>query len=345
MGGHRVTVCVIGLGRIGNVHFTNASNNRKLKVVAVVDPIEKLSVEFAERGDCKGYATFAAAVADVSNPFEGVLICTPTGEHPANIRDALHAGKHVFCEKPIAYDTKIVDEVYALAKAQGKVLLCGFQRRSDPSFTRLKHMIDEGKIGTLHKVRTISRDNPCPPLAYLKISGGLIFDCASHDCDEMRWLTGEDPVQVYAVGSAFLPGVADIPDVDTLEITFKFPSGRLGSVDISRISLSGYDQRVEAHGDKGTLYAENEKDTTTILATAQGFTQEVDKYSFPTRYVAAYSNELDHFANLCTGVDTVPRLTHEDVHKNCLLLTYANQSLKTGLPVTIDYATWTSGHH
>jgi hypothetical protein len=56
----------------------------------------------------------------------------------------------------------------------------------------------------------------------------------------MRWYTNEDPNLVYAIGSAFLPGVGDIPDVDTLEIMFKFPSGRLGSVDISRISTSGY---------------------------------------------------------------------------------------------------------
>jgi len=339
----RVNVVVVGLGRIGAVHFTNASVNRKLKVVGVVDPIEERRNEFAERGDCKAYASLTEALADKSNTFEGVIVCTPTGEHPANIRESLNAGKNVFCEKPIAYDTKIVDEVYKLAKEKGKVLLCGFQRRHDPSFVKVKKAIEEGKIGTLHKVRTISRDNPCPSLAYLKISGGLIFDCASHDCDEIRWLTGEDPVSVYAVGSAFLPGVAEIPDVDTLEVTFKFPSGRLGSIDISRISVSGYDQRVEAHGEKGTIYAENEKDTTFILANHLGFTHEPDKYSFPTRYVAAYSAELDHYANLCHGTEKVPRLTHEDVHKNCLLLQYANESLQKGVPVKIDYSTW-KGH-
>jgi myo-inositol 2-dehydrogenase/D-chiro-inositol 1-dehydrogenase len=341
----RVTVAVLGLGRIGAVHFSNSLNNRKFKIVAVVDPIEERRKDFAERGECKPYASLADALADASNPFEAVMVCTPTGEHPAGIRDSLNAGKHVFCEKPIAYDTKIVDEVYALAKQKGKILLCGFQRRHDPNFIRLKNMIDSGKIGTLHKVRTISRDNPCPSLAYLKISGGLIFDCSSHDCDEMRWLTGEDPVQVYAVGSAFLPGVGEIPDVDTLEIMFKFASGRLGSVDISRISVSGYDQRAEAHGDKGTAYAENEKDSTTILATNQGFLQDVDKYSFPTRYLQAYSAEVDHFANLCLGKETVPRLSHEDVHKNCLILHAANQSLQSGVPVKINYDTWKNAQH
>jgi len=156
----------------------------------------------------------------------------------------------------------------------------------------------------------------------------------------MRWYTGEDPNLVYSVGSAFLPGVGDIPDVDTLEILFKFPSGRLGSVDISRISTSGYDQRVEAHGEKGTLYAENECDTTTILATKEGFTVDPNKYSFPTRYVQAYSTELDHFADLCLGVVKIPKLTHEDVHKNCVILHAANDSLKSGLPVKIEYTEW-----
>jgi len=337
---HRINILVIGLGRIGAVHFDNAARNRKFHIRGVVEPLEERRADYMERADCKGYSTLAEALHDKSNPVEAVFVCTPTGAHPEGIKESLLAGKHVFCEKPISYDTKIVDELYSLAAEKKLILLCGFQRRHDHSFVKVKQLIDEGRIGKLHKLRTISRDNPCPPLAYLQISGGIVFDCASHDCDEMRWLTGEDPNLVYAVGSAFLPGVGDIPDVDTLEIMFKFPSGRLGNVDISRISTSGYDQRVEAHGESGTLYAENEKDTTAILATNNGFTTDPDKYSFPTRYVQAYSSEIDHFANLVHGVETVPKLTHEDVHKNCVILRSANESLKTGQPVKIVYTEW-----
>jgi myo-inositol 2-dehydrogenase/D-chiro-inositol 1-dehydrogenase len=336
----RVNAAIVGLGRIGAVHFDNASRNLKFRIRAVVEPIDARRQDYAERADAKAYHTLTEALADAANPIDAVIICTPTGTHPELIKEALQAGKQVFCEKPIAYDTKIVDDLYNLAKQKGLVLLCGFQRRHDASFAKVKTLVDEGRIGKLHKIRTISRDNPCPPLAYLQISGGIIFDCASHDCDEMRWYTGEDPELVYAVGSAFVPGVAEIPDVDTLEITFKFPSGRLGSVDISRISTSGYDQRVEAHGEKGTLYAENERDTTTVLATKDGFTVDPNKWSFPTRYVQAYSTEMDHFANLCLGIEKVPKLSHEDVHKNCVILHAANDSLKSGLPVKIKYDEW-----
>jgi len=328
------------LGRIGAVHFDNASRIRKFRIRSVVEPIEARRHDYMERADCKGYLTLTDALADATNPVQAVLICTPTGSHPALIKESLLAGKHVFCEKPIAYDTKIVDELYLLAKEKNLVLLCGFQRRYDPSFVKVKKLLEEGRVGNLHKIRTISRDNPCPPLAYLQISGGIIFDCASHDCDEMRWYTGEDPNLVYSVGSAFLPGVGDIPDVDTLEIMFKFPSGRLGNVDISRISTSGYDQRVEAHGERGTLYAENEKDTTAIIATKDGFSTDPDKYSFPTRYVQAYSAELEHYADLIHGVVKEPRLSHEDVHKNCVILHAANDSLKSGQPVKIEYTEW-----
>lgn len=336
----KIDVLVVGLGRIGAVHFRNASINRKFRVRGVVDPLDAVRHDYMDRAECKGYHTLKEALADTTNHVDAVIICTPTGWHPENIKEALNAGKQVFCEKPIAFDTKIVDELYLLAQQKGLILLCGFQRRHDNSFVKVKNLIDEGKIGKLHKIRTISRDNPCPPLSYLQISGGIIFDCASHDCDEMRWYTGEDPNLVYSVGSAFLPGVGEIPDVDTLEILFKFPSGRIGSVDISRISLSGYDQRVEAHGEKGTLYAENEKDTTVIAATKEGFSYDPDKYSFPTRYVQAYSTELDHFADLCLGVEKVPKLSHEDVHKNCVILHAANESLLRGEPVKIEYTEW-----
>jgi len=336
----KVEVLVVGLGRIGAVHFRNASISRKFRIKGVVELIDSVRHDYMERAECKGYKTLTEALADTNNHVDAVLVCTPTGEHPSNIKEALLAGKQVFCEKPIAYDTKIVDELYLLAAQRNLTLLCGFQRRHDNSFVKVKTLLDEGRIGKLHKIKTISRDNPCPPLSYLQISGGIIFDCASHDCDEMRWYTGEDPHLVYSVGSAFLPGVGDIPDVDTLEIMFKFPSGRLGSVDISRVSVSGYDQRVEAHGEKGTLYAENEKDTTVISATKDGFTVDPDMYSFPTRYVQAYSSELEHFADLCLGHAHTPKLSHEDVHKNCVILHAANESLKSGQPVKIEYTEW-----
>jgi len=202
---------------------------------------------------------------------------------------------------------------------------------------KLKEALKKGAIGQIHKVRTISRDHPIPPMKFLKISGGLVFDCASHDCDVLRWLTEEDPVSVYAEASCFNKEIKEINDWDTLEIIFKFPSGVIGSVDVSRHSACGYDQRVEVLGEKGVLQAANPLESTLVINTNNGLLQEPYIYSFHTRYHVAYKDQVEHFADLVQGTVKTPRLTHEDVRKNCIMLHAAHEAAATGKPVKITY--------
>lgn len=332
-----VTVIVAGLGRIGAAHFENISANPKLKIVAVVDALEDLRKKYAERAGAKHYPELKDALSDKSLVAQGVVICTPTGFHADHIKMSLNAGKAVFCEKPISNDVKVVDEVYILAKEKNLPLLCGFQRRHDASFSKLKEHLVKGSVGDMVKVKTISRDHPFPNYAFLRTSGGLVFDCCSHDVDVQCWLTGEVPDTVYAMGTAIDPEVKAMNDYDTLEVLFRFPSGVMGAIDISRHSTSGYDQRVEVLGTKACVFAENPKDTTVILANSTGFTTDPSVYSFPTRYKQAYSSEVDHFADLVSGVVTTPKLTHYDVRVNCIILHAIDESAKKGVPVTVKY--------
>jgi len=330
-------VIVAGLGRIGAAHFENIAANPKFKIVALVDQIEDLRKKLAVRVGAKDYSELSDALADSSLHCEGVVLCTPTGFHADHIKISLNAGKAVFCEKPISNDVKVVDEVYELAKAKNLPLLCGFQRRSDLSFRKLKDHLVKGSVGNVVKVKTISRDHPFPNYAFLRTSGGLVFDCCSHDVDVQCWLTGEVPTEVYAMGTAIDQEVKAMGDFDTLEVLFKFPSGIMGSIDISRHSTCGYDQRIEVLGTKAVVFAENPKDTTVILANNSGFTSDPAIYSFPTRYKQAYSDELDHFADLVSGAVKTPRLTHHDVRVNCIILHAIAESAQKGVPVSIKY--------
>jgi len=334
---NQVSVIIAGLGRIGATHFDNISASQKLKIVGVVDPIEYLRKRYAERAGAKHHAEMKDALNDSSLKFEGVVICSPTGFHIDHIKLALNAGKAVFCEKPISNDVKLIDEVYALAKAKNIPLLCGFQRRSDKSFAKLKEHLVAGSVGNVVKVKTISRDHPFPNYAFLKTSGGLVFDCCSHDVDVQCWLTGEVPNEVYAMGTAIDKEVKAMNDFDTLEVLFKFPSGIMGSIDISRHSTCGYDQRIEVLGTKAVVFAENPKESTVILANSAGFTCDPSVYSFPTRYKQAYSDESDHFADLISGATKTPRLTHHDVRVNCIILHAIAESAQKGLPVKVTY--------
>jgi myo-inositol 2-dehydrogenase/D-chiro-inositol 1-dehydrogenase len=176
----QVAIILCGAGRIANVHFTNILSNRRIKLVGVVDPVLDRAKDMAESVGINAYNTLTEALQN-EPACQGVMICTPTATHVPLIKEALNSGKHVFTEKPIGTEgVKDVYEVYNLAKSVGKHLLTGFQRRFDPTFMKLKEELDAGRIGTLHKVKTFSRDNPPPSKEYLAISGGVVHDCAAH---------------------------------------------------------------------------------------------------------------------------------------------------------------------
>jgi len=259
-------------------------------------------------------------------------VCTPTADHREIILASIRAGKAVMCEKPISLKVNEIDECYKEAEKLGIPLLCGYQRRSDPSFVKLQEMCKNGDIGTLQICKTISRDNPVPTLAYLKISGGIFHDCGSHDIDLCRWILNEDPVQVFAMASAFRKEIADINDFDTVLITLKYPSGAIGSIDLSREAVYGYDQRIEVLGNKGMLQAENKQPTSVVVSQKQAVSIDPNCYSFPQRYEHAYALEMDHFADVVLG-KVKPKLSHDDARKVAIIADAAEESVRTGKPI------------
>ena len=108
------------------------------------------------------------------------------------------------CEKPVSLDPQQVKECYQLAKDVDRTLICGFQRRFDPSFGQVRDRVKDGAIGRVLVIRSTSRDSPFPPLEFLKTSGGVFHDCGSHDIDLVRWVVGENPVEVSVSRCALL---------------------------------------------------------------------------------------------------------------------------------------------
>jgi len=206
MSHQRVRLVLFGTGRIGTVHMNNILGMPRAQIVGVCEVLPDRLHEYTQKvgGNCKGYPTIFEALADHSNPFEGVLVCTPTPTHYDVVKTSLLGGKHVFCEKPISLNIGESDECYNLAKERNLHLLCAFQRRLDPSFSKLKKIVKEGGIGVLQKVRTVSRDNPVPSIEYLQTSGGIYHDCLSHDIDLIRWITEKEPVEVFSYATNLL---------------------------------------------------------------------------------------------------------------------------------------------
>ena len=176
---------------------------------------------------------------------DAVIVATPTDTHEQLVKQALVAGKAVFCEKPIAGNVEDTAHCYDVAASMKLPLYCAFQRRFDSGFMKIHRQVKEGKIGKIYQIKSSSRDSPRPSTDYLKISHGMYHDCGVHDIDLICWVLGEEPVGVMAQGTTMDPEIAAIGDVDTISIILKFPSGVLANIDLSRHSSYGYDQRLE----------------------------------------------------------------------------------------------------
>ena len=165
-----IRMAVIGAGRIGQIHASNAARNPGVILAGVADAIPEPAAKLA--------AELGTTVVTVDQIFadktvDAVLIGSSTDTHADLIQRAAAAGKHIFCEKPVDLDLARARECEKAVKASGKACLIGFQRRFDPTFAALKARIETGEIGELEALSVISRDPGAPPVAYLQRSGGI----------------------------------------------------------------------------------------------------------------------------------------------------------------------------
>src|SRR5260370_412506 len=137
------------------------------------------------------------------------------------------------------------------------------------------------------------------PIDYVRRSGGLFRDMMIHDFDMARWLSGEEPVELFAAAGVLIdPAIGEAGDVDTAVVTLRMHSGALCQISNSRRAVYGYDQRIEAFGSKGALRAENVVESTVSLAGADGIVSERPLHFFLERYAEAYRREIDHLLGL-----------------------------------------------
>ncbi len=291
-----VRIGVLGVGRIGRMHVRNLTAHvPEARVVAVADIVEEAARQVAaEHGipDAYGDPRYVIERPDV----DAVFICTSTDTHAALIEQAAQAGKHIFCEKPLDLDVERIRQVLRVVDEAGVKLQVGFQRRFDPSFRRARDLIAAGKIGEPHILRITSRDPAPPPLAYIKVSGGIFLDMTIHDFDMSRFLLGDEPEEIFATGGVLIdPAIGEAGDLDTAVITLRFRKGTLATIDNSRKAVYGYDQRVEVFGSEGMVAVGNRTPDYVLHADAAGVHTSKPVYFFIERYTEAYIEEAKAF--------------------------------------------------
>jgi myo-inositol 2-dehydrogenase/D-chiro-inositol 1-dehydrogenase len=240
------------------------------------------------------------------------------------------AGKHIFCEKPIALEMDKINQALAAVEKAGVKFQVGFNRRFDPSFKKAKELVESGKIGVPHLLRISSRDPQPPPLDYVKVSGGLFLDMMIHDFDMARYLMGEEVAELVATGNCCIdPSIGQCGDIDTAVVLMKFQSGALGAIDNSRQAVYGYDQRIEVFGSEGSVTVGNKTPTEVTLHKADSIHDEKPLYFFLERYQEAYLAEMDHFIH-CILEDKKPSVGGMDGKISVELGLAAKESLARG---------------
>ncbi|EBA10927.1 Myo-inositol 2-dehydrogenase [Roseobacter sp. CCS2] len=277
-------------------------------------------------------ANFMDTEALINDPgIDAVIIGTPTTTHYDLIHAAAHAGKAIFCEKPIDLSVDRIKDCLAVIKGAGVPFMTAFNRRFDPSFAHLQRQIADHVIGKVEIVTILSRDPAPPPIGYIKTSGGIFRDMMIHDLDMARFLLGEDPVELTATASCLVdPQIGQAGDFDTAAVTLKTASGKLCQISNSRRATYGYDQRIEVHGSAGMLRADNVFENTVELSNGDGMRKAATQPFFLERYAAAYRAEMAHFVSaLETGTPVTP--TAEDGLKAQMLADAADAAARDGL--------------
>ena len=328
-----IKLAVIGAGRIGQIHASNAVRNPNVQLVGIADAIPEAAQNLAAALGSK-VTSVEAIFADQA--VNAVLIGSSTDTHADLIVRAAAAGKHIFCEKPVDLDLARARECEKAVRASGKVCLIGFQRRFDPTFAALKARIEQGEIGTLEALSVISRDPGAPPVEYLQRSGGIFKDMLIHDFDIFRWIFGEEAETVYATASALTdPAIAtQANDADTTAVTIRTVSGKLAQIHTSRRAAYGYDQRFEVLGSKGMLQAGNHRPTEVVAYGGDVVSVDKPEHFFLQRYEKAYRIELDHFVAVLGGKEKL-RVGIEDGVKALELADAATTSWKEGRVVRL----------
>src|SRR6476469_235863 len=217
---------LIGLGRIGAFHAETLSQLPAVDSLVVTDAVPSVTKAVAER-----------VGAEVSDSPESL------------ISSGVDAGIPVFCEKPLSGD---LSEAVAIARCvtdSGIPVQIGYPRRFDPAFSAARAAVEAGELGWVHTVRSTTLDPAPAPREYIEVSGGIFRDCSVHDFDTVRWLTGREPVEVYAAGTAHgADFFAEFGDVASASTLITFDDGSTGAVTNTRYNARGYDVRLEVHG-------------------------------------------------------------------------------------------------
>ena len=325
---------LLGLGRIGAFHAETLAGLPAVEELVLSDPVPALAEQVAGR---LGARIAGSPGAVLASGVDGMVIAAPTGFHTELIELCVAAGLPTFCEKPVARDSDEAARLARLVADADVQVQIGYPRRFDPAFAAVRAAVADGDLGVIHTVRSTTLDPAPPPRAYLAASGGIFRDCAVHDFDAVRWVTGQEVTEVYAAGTnQDAEWFGELGDVHTASAVLTLNGGALAVVSNTRYNARGHDVRLEVHGTRDSMAAG--------LGPGLPLRSAEPGVSFPDgkpftffmdRLAGAFRAELSAFTEVVAGQRTSP-CTVADAIETGLVAEACTLSLREHRPVQIE---------
>ena len=332
---NKLSIAVIGAGRIGSFHANNLSLHPKVNVKSVYDTNYQLAKKLS-------YKLNANAVDDdkkifKDNEIKAVFICSDTASHVKYLELSHKFNKHAYCEKPIHLDINIVNRCLTKIKNHKNRIQLGFHRRYDISHQKIKNLLKKRKYGKIEQIVMFDRDPSPPPINYLKVSGGIFKDMSIHSIDVLRWFLEEEITEVFALGNVLVDKkIKGVPDFDTMSAILKSKSGVICQIINSRRHTPGFDQRIEVFCEKGNIKLDNKHETAVNVMTAEGINKDKFSYHFMERYKDAYFAATESFIN-CIVKKSIPTPTLIDGRNSLIVAEALTKSAKLGKKIMVKY--------
>lgn len=307
----KMKIGIIGVGRLGFEHASNlAFRIPGAELVAICDAdLARAKEVGAELGVS---AVYDDPKALCENPeVEAVAIITNTASHVEMIRIAMDAGKHVFCEKPLADTVEKCKEAEKIIESHPELnFMLGFMRRYDNSYKLAKQKIDNGDIGDIILVRCYSQDPIAiieGTLEYAPRSGGQFIDMSIHDIDLIRWITGSEPKSMWAIGGCYeFKQYKDWDDGDNVGCLMQCENDAMAFFFAGRAAAHGSHVETEIIGTRGTLRISGIPTNSMVeVMSEHGVCRECYQ-DFISRWHEAYITEMEEF---CACVEEKRRAT------------------------------------
>lgn len=327
-------VGLLGAGFIGRVHAASVFRSEFGTLAKVFDVRGDAAKELAIR-----YGAAVAASPDEiigASDVDAVIIASSTDTHADLLMQAVRAGTAVYCEKPIHLDIARVKEVADVVRGENGRVFMGFSRRFDRTHADVRARAKE--VGRIELVQMTTRGPDVPPISYVKVSGGQFRDQTIHMFDMLRWVTGEEPVEVYADGAALVdPAVGAAGDIDTSMLMIRLSGGGFANIDNSRRAAFGYDERIELFGSKGMVYSDRLLESGVVQYDANGRRTAGAHDGWFSRIEQSFPAAMDRFLeSAINGEPMSPGF--EDGVRAQEIAEAAARSLAEHRPIAVEYS-------